>query len=205
MKNNISSFRDVRLNKGQLGLILGERGSGKTACLINIGIEGMLEGLRVLHVSFDDTPTRIESYYEININEVMKSKKIKDINSHGLEIRKTILSYLDQSLDVKRLGSAINNLGTSFDIMLIDGIKREGTNIFYKIKEVATRHKLETWITYPLDIYTRQENKLKDIFDIIFKMYSDHKIAYLLLIKDKEEIAKKQTKLNLNPHTFFIR
>jgi len=203
--NLLKISKDMGLNKGELGLILGERGSGKTACLINMGIDGMLEGLKVLHVSLDDIPDRIESYYEVKIKEAIRIKNIGNINPHDLEIRKTILSYLDQSFDVEKLDSAIKNLGASFDIMLIDGLETKDANIFHEIRDISKEHELETWIAYPLSNYIENENKLKGTFDVILKLYSDHKTAYMLLIKGEKEATKEQIKLNLDPRTFFVK
>ena len=209
MENNsicsFKAFKDMELGKGELGLILGERGSGKTACLINMGIEGMLEGLKVLHVSLDDVPDRVESYYEVKIKEAIRLKDIKDMGFHDIEIKKTILSYLDQSFNVEKLESAIKNLGDPFDIMLIDGLETENMDVFTGIKEMSQENGLKTWITYSLNKYKENEDKLEDIFEVILRLYSDHASAYALLLKGKKGIMKEEIRLRLDPRTFFVK
>lgn len=189
MNNSINPFEEfnkaIALKKGGLGLILGEKGSGKTACLINLGINCMLKGLRIMHVSVGNLPEGIENHYRLKIKETIKAKDIKEIRPHDLEIKKTILSFLGQDLDLKKLDSTIKNLDVAFDIMLIDGLEIKNMDLFQGIKKMSQEHGLETWITYPISRYIKEENELRPLFDVIFKLCSDDKGVYVQMIKGK--------------------
>ena len=209
MENNMNPIEDLNktweLSQGELGLILGERGSGKTALLVNMGIKNMLDGLKILHVSLGDLPERIESYYELKIKETMDLKNIEGLKPHDLDIKKTILSYIDQDLDLEKLESAIKNLGAQFDVMLMDGLETGNMELFQGIKDTSDEYGLKTWITYPLNRYWEKEDELKAIFDVVLKLYSDDKRAYALLIKGKGNHDSEEIILNMDSLTLFIK
>ncbi len=204
MQNSPAFLKNINMQEGELGLLLGERGAGKTSCLINIGIEGMFKGESVLHVSLDDLPDRVESHYEVKIKEAISQSKTEKNKFHDIDLKKTILSYMNQSFDLEKLAFAINNLGSSFGIMLIDGIEDIDINIFKGIKNIAMKHYLKTWISYPTRKYLDNEKDLSRIFDFILELHADHEKPFILIKKTKDKTTE-ELKLELNPVTFFVK
>ena len=201
MQNRISPIwvlEEGKIDKGKIGLLVGERGAGKSACLTNIGIERLLDGKEVLHISLEDLPDRVEEYYEVKIKEV--GKKAEDI-----EGKKMIFSYMNQSFNPAKLEEGIRNLiknGYKFDVLLIDGLETEDLEIIKDIKKIASTYGLETWISYPQEIYLSMEKELKDVSDSVLKLYIQDEETYIILEKAEKEEGKR---LSLDPVSFFVK
>ena len=52
------------LGKGNLGVFAARRGMGKTACLVHFALDALLQGRKVLHLSFAENAEHILSWYE---------------------------------------------------------------------------------------------------------------------------------------------
>jgi len=201
MQNRISPIwvlEEGKIDKGKIGLLVGERGAGKSACLTNIGIERLLDGKEVLHISLEDLPDRVEEYYEVKIKEA--GKKAEDI-----EGKKMIFSYMNQSFNPAKLEEGIRNLiknGYKFDVLLIDGLETEDLEIIKDIKKIASTYGLETWISYPQEIYLSMEKELKDVSDSVLKLYIQDEETYIILEKAEKEEGKR---LSLDPVSFFVK
>ena len=206
MENNISSLwilEGKEPERGSLGLLVGERGAGKSACLTNIGVEKLLNGHSVLHVSLEDMPDQVSNYYELKIQEIMKATG-ETVNKGKIESNRTIFSYLNQTLSAEKLRSSEENLkesGYTFDLMLLDGLQTEDVDLFQSIKDIATEYGMEVWLTYPMSRYLSLKDKLKDICDSILVLYGQKDEVYVVLEKGENEGRR----LELDPITFFAR
>lgn len=202
MQNRISPIwvlEKGKIDKGKIGLLVGERGAGKSACLTNIGIERLLDGKEVLHVSLEDLPDRVEEYYEVKIKEVGKKPE-------NIEGKKMIFSYMNQSFNPAKLEEGIRNLienGYRFDVLLIDGLETKDLEIIKNIKKIASAYGLETWISYPQEIYLSMEKELKDVSDSVLKLYVRDEETYIVL--EKAEKGEEGKRLNLDPISFFVK
>ena len=58
------------LGKGNLGVIAARQGVGKTACLVHIATDQLLQGKQVIHVSFATNPSHIVDWYEDIFREI---------------------------------------------------------------------------------------------------------------------------------------
>ncbi len=203
MENNISSLCKQKVEKGSLSLLVGERGAGKSSCLTNVGIEKLINGHSVLHVSVEDMPDRVSDYYELKIHELMKTEG-KAINREEIEGNRIIFSYLNQNLNAEKLRSSIENLkesGYLFDLILVDGLQTEDINLLQKMKDIAVEYGAELWVTYPMDKYLNLKNQLKEICDFILVLYGKKDEVYIVVEKGEDEGKK----LQLDPVTFFAK
>ena len=206
MENSISPVWTVKgkgIERGSLGLLVGERGAGKSACLTNIGIEKLLNGHSVLHVSFEDMPDRVSDYYEVKIQEIVKTTG-KTVDKGKVESNRIIFSYLNQTFSVEKVRSSVENLkksGYTFDLILMDGLHSEDTALLQKIKDIATEYDLEIWVTYPMSKYLNLKNELRDVCDFILVLYGKKDEVYIVFEKGEDEGKR----LELDPVTLFVK
>src|SRR5512133_2562693 len=62
-----------KLNPGCLGAWISEKGVGKTACLVHLAIDQMLQDRNVLHISFSDTPAHLHQWYDNIFEELSRA------------------------------------------------------------------------------------------------------------------------------------
>ena len=53
------------LGPGNLGVLMARAGVGKTACLIHIAFDRLFRNEKLVHVSLEDVPEKVTSYYNV--------------------------------------------------------------------------------------------------------------------------------------------
>ena len=84
---------------GQLALLMARAGVGKTAFLVGVGIDALLSGQKVLHLSLDSTVDKVRDFYDDILSEMVRSEKQLDHWSSiqlQVERRRHIHTYLGQ-------------------------------------------------------------------------------------------------------------
>ena len=207
------------LGKGNLGVLMARAGVGKTACLIHISFDKLFSKEKLVHISLDDVPEKITSYYNVIYYDLVKALEME--NEHEvrifLERNRMILAYLNQSFEIERLRENLKNLSEKIDFMpdtlIIDGLdfgkaKRE---IFEGLKEVAVDFQVEIWcsalthrhiaevndrgIPYPC-------NHIDDLFNIIVQLQPTQSGIFLKLLKDHDTEVRPDASIRLDPNTF---
>ena len=98
---------------GRLALILARAGIGKTAFLVDIGLDALLSGQKVLHVSMDNTVEKVRTWYDDILAEMLKSEKKLEHWAPlqlDMERRRHIHTYLGHSFSADKLKEAITLL-----------------------------------------------------------------------------------------------
>src|SRR5512136_3433002 len=65
------------LGKGNIGALASRKGVGKTACLVHIAADKLLQGKPVIHVSYASRVDHIMTWYEDIFKELAKSSKTR--------------------------------------------------------------------------------------------------------------------------------
>ncbi len=203
MINNISPLwvlENGEIEKGEVGLLVGAKSSGKSKCITNIGIEKILNGKSILHVSLEDLPDKISDYYRLKVNELVKfTGKREDLER--IENKRIILSYLSKNFKPEKLDNSIRNLkenGYSFDVLLLDGLETEKISVLKEIKKIATNYQLEVWISFSSENYLKIKEELKKVCNCVIRLISHKEDVYVTL-------EEKDVRLNLDPTTLFVK
>lgn len=93
------------LDKGQLGVVLARAGVGKTTFLVQVGLDFLLRGHAVLHVSVAQTVEHVQSRYDALFNElaVRLPKVEREAARAELARRRMITAFADQKLWLGRV------------------------------------------------------------------------------------------------------
>ena len=99
------------LGRGNLGVLMARAGVGKTACLIHIALDKLFQGDKLVHVSLEDGPEKVRSYYSAIFYDLLKALDIDDESGNKmlLERNRMILAYLNKSFEVNRLKENLKN------------------------------------------------------------------------------------------------
>lgn len=207
------------LGKGNLGVLMARAGVGKTACLIHIAFDKLFRKEKLVHISLEDVPEKITSYYNVIFYDLVKALGMD--NEHDvrmlLERNRMILSYLNQSFEIGRLRENLKNLVENVeldpDALIVDGLDfpKAGREIFEGFKEIAEEFDTEIWFSalshrHITDINERGVpypcNHIDDLFSIIIQLQPTQSGILLQLLKDHENEIAPDMSVRLDPNTF---
>jgi hypothetical protein len=209
------------LGPGNLGVLMARAGVGKTACLIHIAFDRLFRNEKLVHVSLEDVPEKVTSYYNVIFSDLVKALKISDENEKRvlMERNRMILAYLNNSFKMERFRKNLKNLVEKIefspDSIIVDGIDFENTEreIFEGFKDVAREFQTEIWfsalshrhisdinergVPYPCD-------RVDDILSIIIQLQPTKEGIFLRLLKDHENKVSPDSFVSLDPNTFLV-
>jgi hypothetical protein len=209
------------LGKGNLGVLASRKGVGKTACLVHIAADQILQAKRVIHVSYASRVDHIITWYEDIFKEIAKKPGLRSAleMSEELSRNRVIMNF-------KQEGTRTEQVLRSLEAMIVHGQFGAGTVIvdgldfgqagpeeLGKFKDFARRLGLEVWFSASL----RGEDPLFDERGIPFELrghlpaidvlislehHGDH--VHFTLVKDHDRLAPKDMRLKLDPKTLLI-
>ncbi len=143
------------LGRGNLGVVLSRAGVGKTAFLVQLGLDDLLRERKVLHVSLDASIDRVRTWYDELFTDLCRYTELDDpVASRVLvERNRMIQVYPDGGFTVDRLRSVAGLLREHADFVpdavLVDGLDWEtaGADLVSGLKDIAVEADAELWIT----------------------------------------------------------
>ena len=207
------------LGKGNLGVLMARAGVGKTACLIHIAFDMLFRKKRLVHVSLEDTPEKVTSYYNVIFSDLVKALEIRD-ETEGrflLERNRMILAYLNNSFEIKRFRKNLQNLKEQVDfnaeILIVDGLDFEKVDIetMEGFKKVAEEFDVEIWFSALSHRHIKDKNekgipypcnRVDEFLSVIIQLDPGESGILLRLIKDHGNEVKKDSSIRLDPNTF---
>jgi hypothetical protein len=150
--------RSIRggLGKGHLGVIMAPAGVGKSACLVQIGLDALLRGRTVLHVAVGQSVEHVSARYEALFDELAERVDLADRRGvrESIARRRLIWSSLGGTFDARALDEALAafqaHLGLGPAAVLVDGFGWEEPGLAAAIgdlKASAARAGAELWMT----------------------------------------------------------
>jgi hypothetical protein len=210
------------LGRGNLGALMARAGVGKTACLIHIAINKLLHNEKLVHISLENAPDKISSYYRVIFSDLVKALELKEAHELRALIEKNrmILAYLNQSFELQRLRDYLKNLrekvGFLPDALIVDGLdfSKTAREVFQGLKEIAVASQVEIW----LSALTHREvpgvnergipfpcDQVDDLFSIILLLEPMRSAVSLKLLKDHDQEGMGEASILLDPNTLLIR
>lgn len=154
------------LGRGEIGVVVGNTGTGKSHFLVNLGCNAMREGKNVLHYTFELSENAVAVRYDSNLcdmnsNEVLDSKDsiIKKYSEMKLG-RLFIKEYPTSTCTVHMIRNHVEKLslkGFIPDVILIDyadimrssrqydSLRHELKLIYEELRGLATELKIPIW------------------------------------------------------------
>jgi len=212
--------REQGLGRGRLGAVLARAGVGKTACLIHFGLQHLVDGRKVVHVSLKEGPEKVAAYYGIVAVELFKGmapdeqRRLQEV----AERNRMILAYLNQSFEVARLQANLVNLKDHLqftpDILLVDGLEFENArrDFLEELQKLVQVWGLEAWFTVLSHRHIIRENargipypldECDDLFDLILQLSSESSGIYLRFLKDRTA-PPPPVALRLDPNSYLV-
>jgi len=192
--------------------VLARPGVGKTAFLIQLALDELLEGGEVLHVALGSNLTRVEARYDELLAERLQTRDSAEREQIQVETgrRRAIQAMLDGDLTADRLSAILKSyhqhLGLNPGLVLIDGADlSQLADRFAAMAEATERYGARLWLSF--NIHRDQSganlgripNQIAaGFYPVILLLPQGELIRAQLLAADAE---KKGEQLDLDPGT----
>jgi KaiC/GvpD/RAD55 family RecA-like ATPase len=209
------------LKPGEMGVIASPSGIGKTSVLVQIALDKLLQGEKVIHVSFTRHTDHVLAWYEDIFDEFIRKKSLEheqDVKDDIVKNR-VLMKFTQEGVSteqiVRSLGALIKDGGFSAGVIIIDGLDFSlvKENHIAPIKSFAADMGLSVWYSCNVTgeglLYDQRNVPLviKDFADlfaviIVLEQKSDH-IA-LTVSRDRDAYNPEHMELKLDPKTLLI-
>jgi hypothetical protein len=142
------------LGRGNLGVVLSRRGVGKTALLVGMAEDALLQGRKVLHISTEETVEKLRAFYDEIFQLICESQKLDNRLELRLDLERNrhILVYNRESLSLEKLRESASFLRDVAhfqpDMVIMDGTPRFEHTEDWEIdgvRELAKEWNAEIW------------------------------------------------------------
>jgi hypothetical protein len=208
------------LKAGEIGILSSPKGIGKTSVLVQIALDRLLQGKKVIHISFNQRASHVQNWYENIFEETARKKQLENVTDVEDElIRNRVLMNFNQegvNSDVIRrsLKSMVVDGGFRADAIIIDGFDftiAERSRIS-TLKDFTRDLGLSVWYSCDLTGTPPYDNRgipsvvadFEDLIDVVIAL--DPKAAYteLRISKARGRYDVKEI-VRLDPKTLLIQ
>ncbi|MDH3348320.1 MAG: hypothetical protein OEM02_09535 [Desulfobulbaceae bacterium] len=208
-------------NTKQMGLVMARAGLGKTALLVQISLDSILRGERVIHVSIGESIEKTRSWYDDILQSIIKDSNlskpqelIDTVKSH-----RVIMTFKESSFNRPKLEERLNDLIIQ-DIfrpncLVLDGFDFNAASRqdLVEISELATAMDLEIWfsaVSHRDDDRVSESgvpapcHEVEDLFDTVVLLKPEKDAIKLDILKNSGTAGNDSQGLSLDPSTMMI-
>jgi KaiC/GvpD/RAD55 family RecA-like ATPase len=205
----------------RMGLIMARAGLGKTAILVQIAMDSMLRGQKVLHVSVGEGLEKVKAWYEDVFNYIAEGYRLDNAAEIGEELMRSrmIMTFKESSLSRPKLEERLNDLISQNifrpDIVLVDGYDFAVSDYdsVMDLKEMMAAMNVQGWFSA---LRHREDERVSaagvpapchemdGLFDTIILLQPEKETILLNIIKDEYDGAAGKV-LNLEPSTMMVK
>lgn len=211
---------DDILQKGQFGAVMARAGVGKTAFLVQLALNSMLRGKKVIHISLNDPVKKVSLWYNEVFNRIATQYDIPQSAQlwDSLLPHRFIMTFRVEGFSVPKLEERLTDLVEQDifkpDMMIIDGIPFDESISpdLAKLKTLVNKNPMQVWFTIRTH---RHEDPDTDGTPLQLIPVADlFEVAIHLVPKDKQILIKAlkgakpyggQPDLMLDPATMLIK
>ena len=206
----------------RLGLVMARAGVGKTAILVQIAMDCLLRGHKVLHVSIGEGLDKTKVWYDDVFKMMTAGQKQDEVAEIEEEVMRNrmIMTFKESSFTRPKLEERLNDLVYQNifrpDCIVVDGFDFNNADeqAITDIKELMTVMDLHVWFTA---VCHREDTRASEagvpapchhvdhLFDTVIVLQPKGKEILLNIVKDCPGCAEPGRVLNLDPATMMIK
>jgi hypothetical protein len=208
------------LQPGCLGVFASRRGVGKTACLVQVALDQLLQDRDVIHLSFRDTTGHIDQWYVDLFKDLAATYRLEDSQRIYTELlrRRLIVRFQPEALANGHLEKSLRALveaahfkpgtivvdgfdfggGNPAELELFQRLGRESGMAVWFAATVTESELAAGFLPASLDSYA-------SLFSIIITLVTEADHIRLKLLKDYDVSPVPPTHLELDPKTLMLK
>lgn len=207
---------------GHLAVVLARAGVGKTAFLVDVGIDALLANQKVLHVALEGSVEKVRTWYDDLLMEMLRrDKKLEHWAAVQLDVerRRHIHAYVGQSFSAERFRHGVELLRDVMhftpQVVLIDDLDLDtvGPEGIEEIKALAAEIGAELWMACQIFRDGPQAEAghlpppaegLEDHVDLAFRLDPHDAKIRLHILKDRKQMLDEDLHILLDPQTMLV-
>jgi len=217
----LSPLSTESLPDHRMGLIMARAGLGKTAILVQIAMDSMLRGHKVLHVSIGEGLEKAKAWYEDIYKYIVESFQLDNAPEVEDELMRSrmIMTFKESAFSRLKLEERLNDLVYQNifrpDIVVVDGFDFAEADYVsvMDLKEMMAAMDVQGWFSA---LRHRNDNRksitgvpapcheMDGLFDTIILLQPEKDSILLNIIKDEYDSAAGKI-LNLDPSTMMVK
>ncbi|MEJ2332555.1 MAG: hypothetical protein P8Y08_07180 [Desulfobulbaceae bacterium] len=217
----LSPLSTESLPDHRMGLIMARAGLGKTAILVQIAMDSMLRGHKVLHVSIGEGLEKAKAWYEDIYKYIVESFQLDNAPEVEDELMRSrmIMTFKESAFSRLKLEERLNDLVYQNifrpDIVVVDGFDFAEADYVsvMDLKEMMAAMNVQGWFSA---LRHRNDNRksitgvpapcheMDGLFDTIILLQPEKDSILLNIIKDEYDSAAGKI-LNLDPSTMMVK
>ena len=208
------------LKSGEIGIVVSESGVGKTSVLVQLALDKLLQGKKVIHVSFTQHTHNVLAWYEDIFDEFISKKNLEHAGDVKNELVKNrvLMNFNQDGVSgdqiIKSLRAMIVEGGFAAEAIIIDGLdfSRIDHERIANVKAFAKELGLSIWYSCTIDKGQQCDREhlplvLKDfagLIDVVIALEPKSNHIALSVAKDRDSHDTKGLAMELDPKTLLI-
>lgn len=210
------------LGAGNIGVIAARKGTGKTACLVHIATDQLLQGKHVVHVSFASRTDHIVTWYEDIFREISNKRDLENaMEVHDQAIRnRVVMNFNQQGITVQQLLRSIRAMiddgQFNADVLIVDGYDfgQGDPATLEALRAFAVDNNLAVWFSASTHRDDPRVNAhgvpvllepYMESVSVLITLSPEEDYLKLRLVKDHEQYRTEDLHLQLDTRTLLIR
>ncbi|MDA1094715.1 MAG: hypothetical protein O3A25_15790 [Acidobacteria bacterium] len=206
---------------GELGVVMARAGVGKTAFLVQVGLDAAMRKQRVLHVALGQDLEHVQSWYDALFGDLAQTTSLEDRDQVRADVarHRVIQASADTTFGHERLDDIVNLYGQAQfkpQVILVDGVDWERGAVVERaaelgaIKLIAKRLGAVLWFsaqthrdttpTHPT-VLTPPCDAYAELIDIGVFLEPEGAHVSVRLVRDHETTPPADTPLQLHTDT----
>ena len=214
------------LKPGEIGIIASEHGIGKTSVLVQLALDKLLQGRKVIHVSFTQQTQYVFSWYEDIFNEFTSKKNLENAEEIKNEVVKNrvLMNFNQDGMSTDQITRSLRAMivegGFAAEAIIVDGLdfSRINRERIGGVRAFAAELGLAVWYSCTVTgDGTRQKsgqydkrniplavNDFEDLIDVVIVLEPKQDHIELSVSKDRGAPDTKAMAMRLDPRTLLI-
>lgn len=232
LKKDLIEKNPIRHLKGEsdakessrMGLVMAQAGTGKTALLVQIALDSLLNDKQVVHVSVGQSLDKTKLWYDDMYKDIAEGCKLDNAGEiHDSIMRnRMIITFNESKFSLAKLEERLHDLLQQNVIkpscMVVDGFDFVKTDraVLEGMREMAKAMDLQIWFSAVCSDGADSQstttvpapcNGMEDLFNtvVLLQPVSQNDCIDLKIIKGSAAVSKCGKLLKLDPQTLMIR
>jgi KaiC/GvpD/RAD55 family RecA-like ATPase len=206
----------------QMGLVMARAGVGKTALLVQIALESILRGKRVIHVSIGESIEKTRTWYDDILQFILQEYSVT--RPHELidlvKQHRMILTFKESAFSRPKLEERLKDLVQQDifrpDCLVVDGFDFESSDrpALIDIKELMEKMNILSWFSAVIHREDQRVSgagipapchEIDDLFENVILLKPEKNNIQLDIVKSSGGLENVAGSLMLDPTTMMIR